>query len=211
MADWHEDSTRLRQNLTKVLHDIRNSAQRRDAPTLEAARKWQANTMVGLEVPEPEFIGRFRGEAGVATIRVWVGGAEGVPPADVAKQLDDFEQSLQNVVAALDRRYPAEQQLDADGLAAVIDVCAWAHSEWLRIHPFVNGNGRTARMWANSLLLRYGLPSVVRLRPHPNGGYGAAGARAMAGDWKPTAVVFRNMLLAIPLTSRTRTPPSAGP
>ena len=211
MADWDEDSTRLRQNLTQVFHDIRNREQHRDTPTLDAARKWQADTMVGLGVPEPEFVGRFRGEAGVANIRVWVGGAEGVPPADVAKQLHDFEQRLQSVVAVLDRRYPAEQELDADGLAAVIDVSAWAHSEWVRIHPFVNGNGRTARMWANSLLMRYGLPPVVQLRPRPDGGYAAAGARAMAGDWKPTAVVFRKMLLALPSVGGRRRPPSAGP
>lgn len=211
MADWDEDSAQLRQNLTRVLHDIRNSAQRRDTPTLEAARKWQADTMVGLEVSEPKFVGRFRGEAGVEDIHVRVGVAEGVPPADVAKQLHDFEQRLQSVVAVLDRRYPAEQELDADGLAAVIDVSAWAHSEWVRIHPFVNGNGRTARMWANALLMRYGIPPVVRLRPRPNGGYAAAGAQAMAGDWEPTADVFRKMLLAIPPASRSRTPPSAGP
>jgi hypothetical protein len=115
----------------------------------------------------------------------------------VAKQLKEFENRLQRTVAALDERYPTGQELDADGVAAVVDLAAWAHSEWVRIHPFANGNGRTARLWANCLFMRYGLPPVVRLRPRPDGGYGGAGAQAMAGDWKPTAAVFRQMLLAV--------------
>ena len=46
-----------------------------------------------------------------------------------------------------------------------------------------------------ALAIRYGLPPFVRLRPRPDGGYGAAGAKAMQGDWKSTAVVFRRLLV----------------
>ena len=63
-----------------------------------------------------------------------------------------------------------------------------------RIRPFANGNGRTARIWANALLMRYGLPPAIRLRPRPDGGYGDAGAAAMNGDWRATITVFRRML-----------------
>ena len=211
MANWDEDSPRLRRNLTQVLRDIRDSALRREVPTLAAARKWQRDTMAGLDAPKPESVGRFRGEPGIEHVRVRVGGSEGAPPADVDKQLEEFEGRLQRTVAALDKRYPVGQELDADGVAAVIDLCAWAHSGWVRIHPFVNGNGRTARLWANALFMRYGLPPVVRLRPRPDGGYGAAGARAMAGDWKPTAAVFRKMLLDLTPAeaSRRAAPPRA--
>lgn len=195
MADWDGDSPRLRQNLTKVLRDIRDSALRRDVPSFEAARQWQSDAMAGLEVPRPEYVGRFRSERGLRTYRTVVGGIEAVLPSDVARQLALFEQRLQRAAAALDQRYPAGHELDADGLAAVLDLCAWAHSEWVRIHPFANGNGRTARMWANLLLMRYGLPPVVRLRPRPDSEYGAAAGKAMGGDWGPTAAVFRKMLL----------------
>jgi len=64
----------------------------------------------------------------------------------------------------------------------------------VRIHPFANGHGRTARLWANCLAMRYGLPPFIRLRPRPNSGYAAAGAKAMQGDWKQTAAVFRKLL-----------------
>ncbi|MFP5232432.1 MAG: Fic family protein [Acidobacteriota bacterium] len=61
------------------------------------------------------------------------------------------------------------------------------HAEWIRIHPFANGNGRTARLWANLVAMRYGLPPSIRLRPRPNLGYREAPARAMHGDcWMPS-------------------------
>lgn len=152
MADWDEDSAQLRSNLTQVLRDVRDSAIRRDRPTVEAARNWQANTLARLGVPDTEYVGRFRGEPGLEDRRVWIDAKEGVAPAQVASELVAFEHRLQRVVAVLDERYPAGTDLDADGLAAVIDLSAWAHAEWVRIHPFGNGNGRTARIWANSLV-----------------------------------------------------------
>jgi Fic/DOC family len=195
VADWDEDSPRLRQNLAQVLRDVRDSALRRDTPRVDAARQWQVDTLAGLQVPKAAYVGRFRGEPGIRNVHVAIGSAHGVPPAEVAEQLRRFEQRLQRATAALDERYPADAALDTDGLAAVIDLCAWAHAEWVRIHPFANGNGRTARLWANFFLMRYGLPPVVRLRPRPDGGYGAASARAMAGDWQPTASVIRQWLI----------------
>ena len=173
MADWDEDSPRLRQNLTQVLRDTRDSALRRDVPSLEAARQWQSDTMAGLEVPQPECVGRFRGERGVRTTRVAVGGIDAVRPGDVARQLAQFERRLQRTVAALDERYPAGHELDADGLAAVLDLSAWVHSEWVRIHPFANGNGRTARTWANFLLMR---SSSAELHPAGAGASSPAAA-----------------------------------
>lgn len=195
MTDWDEDSPRLRQNLKQVLRQIRDCAQRRETPTLESARQWQTDTLAGLLAPKPAYVGRFRGEPGVKSVQVVVAGAQGVLPAQVAGQLHRFEQRLQRATAAMDERYPDGAALDIDGLAAAIDLSAWAHAEWVRIHPFANGNGRTARLWANFFLMRYGLPPVVRLRPRPDGGYGAASARAMAGDWQATATVFRQWLI----------------
>ena len=195
MPDWDEDSPQLRENLSKVLRDIRRGAKRRDVLTLDSARQWQRDTMYGLKVPKPEYVGHYRGEIGIRNVQVWVGTSKGVTPIRVAEQLKMFEGRLQRTLNALDKLYAPGKELDTDGLSAVIDLAAWAHSEWVRIHPFANGNGRTARMWANAVFMRYGLDPVVRLRPRPENGYGAAGARAMNGDWQSTAVIFRKMLL----------------
>lgn len=194
MPDWDEDSPQLRQNLTRLLNRIAQSAEERQTPTIELARQWQTSFMQGLKPAAPRYIGAFRGEPGLENTEVKIGANAGVPPAKVAEELKQFEQKLRTAVRRLDEALPVGRELDADELAAIIDLSAWAHAEWIRIHPFANGNGRTARLWANFLAMRYGLPPFIRLRPRPDEGYSDAGNRAMQGDWKSTAVVFRRFL-----------------
>jgi len=194
VPNWDEDSPQLRENLAQVLAEIVRSASQREIPTLEAARRWQTLMMKSLDVPDARFVGAFRGESGLETVQVRVDSNFGVDSAEVAAELTRFEEKLQRLVAELDTLLPVGHEPNVDELAAIIDLCAWAHAEWVRIHPFANGSGRTARLWANSLSMRYGVPPFVRLRPRPDGGYGQAGANAMRGDWKPTAAVFRRLL-----------------
>lgn len=194
MADWDEDSPRLRQNLTAILEQIADESDQRKIPTLELVRNWQRTLMQGLKTGDPRYVGRFRGESGLERTGVRIGPHWGVRPSDVAAELREFERKLQAAVSRFDEALPLGKELSSEELDAVLDLCAWAHAEWVRIHPFANGNGRTARLWANFLAMRYGLPPFVRLRPRPDDGYEAAGMRAMRGRWEPTAVVFRRML-----------------
>ena len=138
-------------------------------------------------------MGRFRGEPGLEGYEVAIGDYPGVSADQVADELKAFEEKLQKTVDVLDREIRPGQDMSADDVAAVIDLCAWLHAEWVRIHPFVNGNGRTARLWANCMAMRYGLPPFARPRPRPDGGYGASAEAAMERQWEPTARVFRHM------------------
>jgi hypothetical protein len=194
VPNWDEDSPQLRKNLAQILQQIIRSASQRETPTIEAARRWQALVMQGLDAPDSRFVGAFRGEPGLERVQVRVGSNFGTDSVKVAEELARFETKLQALVSELDALLPVGQEPDGDQLAAIIDLCAWVHTEWVRIHPFANGNGRTARLWANSIAMRYGLPPFIRLRPRPDAGYGEAGAKAMQGDWEPTAVVFRSLL-----------------
>ncbi len=193
MPDWERNSPELQQNCIQVLNEIARAAERREYPALASAKSWHAALMKNLAVPDPRFVGAFRGEPGLEKVQVKVGGEFGVPAAEVAAELAHFERKLHALIAELDSFLPAGHEPDADQLAAVIDLCAWVHAEWVRIHPFANGNGRTARLWANCIALHYGLPAFVRLRPRPNSGYAAAGAKAMQRDWRPTASLFRRL------------------
>jgi hypothetical protein len=83
---------------------------------------------------------------------------------------------------------------DYSHFTAILEVCAWVHAEWIRIHPFGNGNGRTVRLWVNSIAMPYNLPPFLRLRPRPDDDYGDAGAEAMLGNWQPTMALFRQLL-----------------
>ncbi len=194
MPSWDEDSPELRRNLSKVFDEIVLAAQRREYPTIASAKRWQSLLMKNLTVPDARFVGAFRGEPGLEKIQVRIDVHYGVDAAEVAEELAGFERKLHALLRELDAMLPIGQEPDADQLAAVVDLCAWVHAEWVRIHPFANGNGRTARLWANFIAMRYALPPFIRLRPRPNFGYGDAGAKAMQGDWKPTAVVFRRLL-----------------
>ena len=194
MPNGDEDSPKLGHNLRGLLHRIRDDARRRVKPSLAVARSWHLEFLTGLTVPNINAVGKFRGEPGLENIEVEIGSRHGMASIDVVPALVTFERVLQTAVSRLDALIPAGTALDVDKLSAVIDVCAWAHSEWVRIHPFLNGNGRTARLWANSLGMRYGLPPFVSPRPRPDGGYEAAAESAMQGKWQPTAIVFRQML-----------------
>lgn len=159
-------------------------------------RDWHAAIMRDLAIPDPAYVGRFRGEPGVEHIRVGVLGVEATPPGQVAAELADFERRLRRVIVQLDSEIPAGSDLTVDNLRAVIEVCAWAHGEWVRIHPFVNGNGRSGRLWIAYIAMRYGLPIFVRMRPRRDDDYGAAAARAMRGDWQALVPFLRRQLAA---------------
>jgi Fic family protein len=194
MTDWDADTPKLHDNLTRLLRRIRQDARRRDSPTVEDARHWHAEAMQNLQVPDQKFVGAFRGEAGLENIQVRIAGRYGVAAPEVAVELAHFDQILQRVIGRLDEWIPRDTELDADQLSAIVEVCAWAHAEWVRIHPFANGNGRTARLWVNSIASRYGLPPFLRLRPRPAGNYGIASERAMLGDRAPTVALFHELL-----------------
>jgi hypothetical protein len=194
MPDWDEDSPQLLEDLRGLLRKIRDAARARKIPTFADARGWHTATMRNLQASDPRYVGTFRGEPGLEHVLVRVGRNYGVGPEKVAAALRAFEVELQRRVAELDARIPANSEIAPSELLAVVELCGWAHAEWVRIHPFANGNGRTARLWANSLAMRYGLPPFVRLRPRPGGNYGTAAESAMLGDWQPTAVVFFQLL-----------------
>lgn len=196
MPDWDTDSPRLCRNLSEILTAIRDQALSRRSPELADAKNWHREMMGGLTPPDPAMVGRFRGTDPLAEIEVVVGSYSGVSAAEVAAETEHFAATLTRVLKHLDTHVPAGVAPTSDQLAAVIEACAWAHAEWVRIHPFANGNGRTARLWANAIAMRYGLPPFVRLRPRPNSGYEAAAGAAMRGDFQPTARAFRRLLAA---------------
>lgn len=197
MTDWDADGERLTQNLGTALRLCRDAAMARDLPDANMAMIWHREIMAGLDVPDASYVGAFRGSPGLELCEVAIGRHRGTPALEVAEALADFGQNLKDAVRVLDAIIPAgELPADRDQLNAVIELCAWTHAEWVRIHPFANGNGRTARLWAGFVAMRYGLPLFVPLRPRPPAGYGKACEQAMKGDWSPTATIFRDLYLA---------------
>ena len=198
MADWDADGPQLQANLARVLEDVAQGAEQRDRITAATIKRWHRQTMAGLTVPHPAFVGHFRGEQGLEREPVYIGSHRGTKAARVTNEVDAFVKRLQAIASRLDALVPSGAALNRDGLEAVLELAAWTHSEWVRIHPFSNGNGRTARILTNAVLMRYGLPPVLRLRPRPSSPYGHAGAEGMVGRARPMEALLRRLLRDYP-------------
>lgn len=206
MPGWDDDSPELEANLAEAQRLATEHALARRRLTLANIKAWHRATMKGLEIKEaaelgvkPEdLVGEFRGPPKLPGIGAKIGAHRGTPSKDVATETQRFIDVVHTLLTALDKRFPADEldALDTDGLRAVAEAAAWAHCEWVRIHPFANGNGRTSRLFGNTILVRYGLLPVFRLRPRPEGDYAAAAEAAMRGDHLPMTAYVINELLA---------------
>jgi fido (protein-threonine AMPylation protein) len=200
LPHWDANSPTLLANLKLVDAEVQSDAVHRVKPSAKRMGEWHRVMMQGLDAEHPDYVGRFRGEPGVRALAVdvEVAGILGTPCSGVANEVRTFEARVQAAVTVLDRLYPTPGALDADGRDAVIELAAFAHAEWVRIHPFVNGNGRTARIWANLIMQRYGMPPVLVMRPRPAGlGYANAAAACMKRDSAPLAAYIRKLYDAV--------------
>lgn len=89
-----------------------------------------------------ENAGRYR------TVPVMITGSTHMPPQPflIEKQIEDFILRF--------------QQMENDGIHPVI-IAAYLHDELVRIHPFIDGNGRTCRLLMNLYLLQHGYTIVT--------------------------------------------------
>ena len=196
MTDWDANSAELFHNLQEVGRRIAADAAARQLVSSAAIRDWQALIMWGLEPTDGEPLGAYRGEAGLEEYNVEVGGHLGTPAPRVAAELAAFDRTLAERLEELDgtiRPGHLDEDLTADTVNAVIILCAWAHGEWVRIHPFPNGNGRTARILVNSLALRYGLPAFMRVRPRLGAAYAWVAHQAMERNWTAAIPLFTTL------------------
>jgi Fic family protein len=100
-------------------------------------------------------------------------------PEETPARMADFVQRLR-----------AEMELPNLALPTLL---AWLHHDFIRIHPFDDGNGRVVRLLLNYVLLRLGLlPMVIKSRDRRR--YLDAIAFADAGDLVPLSNFFMEAL-----------------
>lgn len=66
-----------------------------------------------------------------------------------------------------------------------IELAAWTHAEFVRIHPFLDGNGRTSRLLMNYQLLKNGFLPVSVAKEDRLDYYNALDKYAAEGDLQP--------------------------
>lgn len=88
-----------------------------------------------------EYAGRYR------TVPVMISGSRHVPPQPylIEKQMEDFMIRFKGMEE--EKAHP-------------VLIAAYLHDELVRIHPFIDGNGRTSRLLMNLYLLRNGYTLV---------------------------------------------------
>ncbi len=112
---------------------------------------------------------------------VRISGSEHIPPkaGDVPKLLEKLFTEF----------YSEKKTLHPIELAALL------HNKFVNIHPFTDGNGRTARLLMNWILLRNKFPPVVIEVSNKERYYNAIEA-ADKGDQEPFAIFLANQLLS---------------
>lgn len=202
---WNDDPAGyervIEANATRLIIDMVAAAPARTLPSISMAQRWHRALYAGVPLPVSYYAGEVRDSdprfSELFGYEVRVGGSDGLNSSLVPGELARFESALQTTIAALDARIPLRAALDRARLMNILQVMAAVHGEWVRIHPFANGNGRTARAWANWIATRYGLEAFVQLKPRPASLlYAGAAAASMRGDHGPMVVVFHSMLRA---------------
>ena len=91
-----------------------------------------------------EYAGRYR------TVPVMISGSQHVPPQPylIEKQMEDFMIKF--------------KEMEKEKVHPVL-IAAYLHDKLVRIHPFIDGNGRTSRLLMNLCLLRHGY-TIVNLK-----------------------------------------------
>jgi Fic family protein len=202
---WNDDppgsAQQIEANILALGPQFQADASTRPAPTIAMAQDWHRAIYAGIRLPEPYYAGEIRDSdptfPELYGYEVQVGGVLGTRSKDVPAELAQLETRLQTVCTRLDAAIPVGPPPDNPTLQAVIAACGNVHGEWVRIHPFANGNGRTARLWATWIGVRYGLPPFIQVKPRPAGQpYAAAAAASMQGDHRLCILVFQQMLRA---------------
>ena len=207
------DRATILANIDKLVRSMRDRAGFRTVPGVAVVQGWHAEIYDSCYMPVAGYAGHFRGDPTVAELvgyEVGVGPRQGdgypdrvgLPAGQVRTAVLRLLTDLGRAVATLDGYVPAGQRpTDPAALQSIAALAATIHGEWVRIHPFANGNGRTARLWAAWIALRYNLPIFVTLRPRPADVDYATAARLSMGrppDYRGqhgvAAVVFARML-----------------
>jgi len=178
-----------------------------------AVRGWHAALYDGCRVPVAGYVGHLRGDPAVAELvgyEVGVGAEQpdgypekmGVWSVLLPDAVDGLLAATHAALTRLDEILPVgTRPASVDELDAVVGLTARVHGEWVRLHPFANGNGRIARVWAAWLALRYNLPVFVTVKPRPDDlAYARAARDSMGrppdftGDHHIATAVFAHLL-----------------
>ena len=148
-------------------------------------------------VPLGYYAGNFRSDdQRYPCLRVNIGvephpGAPYQTVPDLMRDLSDEMRNRTIEVDSLGKKHPTP----TDRARWVVMLAALYAGKFVRIHPFLNGNGRMSRLTANYIFDRYGYPpAYFNPFPRPAVGYARASEAAMVGNFNP---MFQYLLTSL--------------
>lgn len=111
-------------------------------------------------------------------VEVYISGASHTPPAP-----NEMYHQVKNFYADLPEK-------DA---ANAIELAAWTHAEFVRIHPFADGNGRTSRLIMNYQLMAHGFLPISIAKEARLDYFNALEAYAVHRDLNPFADMIASL------------------
>lgn len=110
---------------------------------------------------------------------VYISGAQHTPPSpnEMYRQIKNFYSDLVWKARELNP----------------IELAAWTHAEFVRIHPFPDGNGRTSRLIMNYQLMANGFPAISIAKENRLEYFNTLEAYALDGNLNP----FANMIAGL--------------
>ena len=112
-------------------------------------------------------------------VDVYISGAQHTPPSP-----NEMYQQIQNFYADLTWK--------ATTLNA-IELAAWTHAEFVRIHPFPDGNGRTSRLIMNYQLMNQGYPAISIKKEDRLNYFNVLETYALSGNLTPFAEMIAQL------------------
>lgn len=113
-------------------------------------------------------------------VDVYISGAQHTPPSP-----NEMYRQVKNFYADLSWK---GNELN------LIELAAWTHAEFVKIHPFPDGNGRTSRLIMNYQLLANGFPAVSIAKENRLEYFNTLEAYAVEGDLRPFAEMIAGLV-----------------
>jgi len=160
------------------------------AGATRALRHWHRELFAGT-APLDAYAGGVRGDTAEPCLcrNVTVEGRLGTDWREIPAAMDELDRGAASRLAAAD---DARARGEAGWEVGAVGAVAWVMGEVLRIHPFMNGNGRVTRLAMHALLHRYGLRAPrVEVTPAPARIWSELARHAVNGDVRP----LRNYLM----------------
>lgn len=112
-------------------------------------------------------------------VDVYISGAQHTPPSpnEMYRQTKDFYTDL----TCKDRELN------------LIELAAWTHAEFVKVHPFPDGNGRTSRLIMNYQLLANGFPAISIAKENRLAYFNTLEAYAVDGNIAPFAEMIASL------------------